>query len=239
MNAYYIGYIIAGFVLLLSIIVAFVAQVKVNNAYDKYKEMPSSLDMTGAELAEKLSSDRDLNLMVRMCNGKLSDHYDPRDRSINISQENYNSKSIAAHAIIAHEFGHALQHEGNYAPYKTRQVVVKVSNIASRFLMPLLIVGFLLQFLLLSIAGSIVIYISVLLYAVAVIANLVTLPVEINASSRAKDLLVELGASSDEEVKATDKVLNAAALTYVASLLVSMAYFLRFLFLMLMLTKRD
>lgn len=239
MNAYYIGYIIAGFVLLLSIIVAFVAQVKVNNAYDKYKEMPSSLDMTGAELAEKLSSDRDLNLMVRMCNGKLSDHYDPRDRSINISQENYNSKSIAAHAIIAHEFGHALQREENYAPYKTRQVVVKVSNIASRFLMPLLIVGFLLQFLLLSIAGSIVIYISVLLYAVAVIANLVTLPVEINASSRAKDLLVELGASSDEEVKATDKVLNAAALTYVASLLVSMAYFLRFLFLMLMLTKRD
>ena len=239
MNAYYIGYIIAGFVLLLSIIVAFVAQVKVNNAYDKYKEMPSSLDMTGAELAEKLSSDRDLNLMVRMCNGKLSDHYDPRDRSINISQENYNSKSIAAHAIIAHEFGHALQREENYAPYKTRQVVVKVSNIASRFLMPLLIVGFLLQFLLLSIAGSIVIYISVLLYAVAVIANLVTLPVEINASSRAKDLLVELGCSSDEEVKATDKVLNAAALTYVASLLVSMAYFLRFLFLMLMLTKRD
>ena len=105
--------------------------------------------------------------------------------------------------------------------------------------MPLLIVGILLQIFLLGIAGPLVIYISVALYAVAVIANLVTLPVEINASSRAKDMLVRLGATSDAEVQATDKVLNAAALTYVASLLVSMAYFLRFLFLMLMWTRRD
>lgn len=236
---YYIGYIVSGVVIIISIIIALVAQVKVNNAYEENKEKLSSLDMTGEQLAEKLSSDYDLNLMVRQCSGKLTDHYDPTDRSLNISQENFNSKSIAAQAIVAHEFGHALQHAENYAPFKTRQEVVKISNFVSRMLMPLLIVGILLQVFLLGIAGPLVIYISVALYAVAVIANLVTLPVEVNASQRAKDLLVKLGCTSDSEVQATDKVLNAAALTYVASLLVSMAYFLRFLFLLLMWTKRD
>lgn len=236
---YYIGYIVSGVVIIISIIIALVAQVKVNNAYEENKEKLSSLDMTGGQLAEKLSSDYDLNLMVRQCSGRLTDHYDPTDRSLNISQENFNSKSIAAQAIVAHEFGHALQHAENYAPFKVRQTVVKASNLISRMIMPLLIVGILLQIFLLGIAGPLVIYISVALYAVAVIANLITLPVEVNASSRAKDLLVKLGCTSDSEVQATDKVLNAAALTYVASLLVSMAYFLRFLFLLLMWTKRD
>lgn len=236
---YYIGYIVSGVVIIISIIIALVAQVKVNNAYEENKEKLSSLDMTGGQLAEKLSSNYDLNLMVRQCSGRLTDHYDPTDRSLNISQENFNSKSIAAQAIVAHEFGHALQHAENYAPFKVRQTVVKASNLISRMIMPLLIVGILLQIFLLGIAGPLVIYISVALYAVAVIANLVTLPVEVNASSRAKDLLVKLGCTSDSEVQATDKVLNAAALTYVASLLVSMAYFLRFLFLLLMWTKRD
>ncbi len=236
---YYIGYIVSGVVIIISVIIALVAQVKVNNAYEENKEKLSSLDMTGGQLAEKLSSDYDLNLMVRQCNGRLTDHYDPTDRSLNISQENFNSKSIAAQAIVAHEFGHALQHAENYAPFKVRQTVVKASNLISRMIMPLLIVGILLQIFLLGIAGPLVIYISVALYAVAVIANLITLPVEVNASSRAKDLLVKLGCTSDSEVQATDKVLNAASLTYVASLLVSMAYFLRFLFLLLMWTKRD
>ena len=236
---YIIGYIVSGIVILISIIIALVAQSKVNNAYEEFKNVNSSLNLTGRELAEKLSSDNDLNLTVRMCGGRSTDHYDPADRSINISQENFNSYSISAQAIVAHEFGHAMQHEENYLPYKTRQAVVKVSNFVSRLLMPLLIVGILLQIFLLSIAGSLIIYISIAIYAVAVIANLATLPVEINASSRAKDLLMKLGCTSEEEVKATDKVLNAAALTYVAALLVSMAYFLRFLFLLLMWTRRD
>ena len=194
--------------------------------------------MTGRELAEKLSQDNNLGLTVRECQGSLTDHYDPRDKSINISQSNFNNNSIASQAIVAHEFGHAMQDAEGYAPYKVRQVVVKVSNLVSRMLMPLLIIGILLQVFLMGIAGSLVIYISVAIYAVAVIANLVTLPVEINASSRAKDMLVRIGAGSDEEVQATDKVLNAAALTYVASLMVSLAYFLRFLFLLLM-WRRD
>ena len=224
--------------IIISVITALVAQVKVNNAFNKYKDVPSSLNMTGRELAEKLSQDNNLGLIVRECQGSLTDHYDPRDKSINISQSNFNNNSIASQAIVAHEFGHAMQDAEGYAPYKVRQVVVKVSNLVSRMLMPLLIIGIVLQVFLMGIAGSLVIYISVAIYAVAVIANLVTLPVEINASSRAKDMLVRIGAGSDEEVQATDKVLNAAALTYVASLMVSLAYFLRFLFLLLM-WRRD
>lgn len=235
---YYLGYILSGVAIIISIIIALVAQVKVNNAFNKYKDVPSSLNMTGRELAEKLSQDNNLGLTVRECQGSLTDHYDPRDKSINISQSNFNNNSIASQAIVAHEFGHAMQDAEGYAPYKVRQVVVKVSNLVSRMLMPLLIIGILLQVFLMGIAGSLVIYISVAIYAVAVIANLVTLPVEINASSRAKDMLVRIGAGSDEEVQATDKVLNAAALTYVASLMVSLAYFLRFLFLLLM-WRRD
>lgn len=235
---YYLGYILSGVAIIISVIIALVAQVKVNNAFNKYKDVPSSLNMTGRELAEKLSQDNNLGLVVRECQGSLTDHYDPRDKSINISQSNFNNNSIASQAIVAHEFGHAMQDAEGYAPYKVRQVVVKVSNLVSRMLMPLLIIGILLQVFLMGIAGSLVIYISVAIYAVAVIANLVTLPVEINASSRAKDMLVRIGAGSDEEVQATDKVLNAAALTYVASLMVSLAYFLRFLFLLLM-WRRD
>lgn len=235
---YYLGYILSGMAIIISVITALVAQVKVNNAFNKYKDVPSSLNMTGRELAEKLSQDNNLGLIVRECQGSLTDHYDPRDKSINISQSNFNNNSIASQAIVAHEFGHAMQDAEGYAPYKVRQVVVKVSNLVSRMLMPLLIIGILLQVFLMGIAGSLVIYISVAIYAVAVIANLVTLPVEINASSRAKDMLVRIGAGSDEEVQATDKVLNAAALTYVASLMVSLAYFLRFLFLLLM-WRRD
>ena len=235
---YTIGYILSGVAILVSVIIVLVAQVKVNNAFNEYKDVPSSLDMTGAELAEKLSQDNNLGLIVRQCKGMLTDHYDPRDKSINISQSNFNNKSIASQAIVAHELGHALQDAEGYLPYKTRQVVVKISNLVSRMLMPLLIVGILLQFLFFMLAGSIIIYASVIIYAVAVIANLVTLPVEINASSRAKDMLVRIGCASEEEVKATDKVLNAAALTYVASLMVSLAYFLRFLFLILM-WRRD
>ena len=165
--------------------------------------------------------------------------YNPKDKSLNISEANYHGTSVSAHAIVAHEFGHAMQDAKNYAPLKIRQFVIKTSNFVSKLLMPLLILGILLQiFLFSSIAGSLVIYISVALYGVSVIASLVTLPVEYNASSRAKKILIGMGSVSEDEVKGTDAVLNAAALTYVASLLLSLAYFLRFLFLLLAIRDR-
>lgn len=236
---YYIGYLISGIVIIIAIFISLFAQTKVNGAFNKYKDVPSSLGMTGAELAEKMARENNLDIVVRMCSGHLTDHYNPKDKSLNISEANYHGTSVSAHAIVAHEFGHAMQDAKNYAPLKIRQFVIKTSNFVSKLLMPLLILGILLQiFLFSSIAGSLVIYISVALYGVSVIASLVTLPVEYNASSRAKKILIGMGSVSEDEVKGTDDVLNAAALTYVASLLLSLAYFLRFLFLLLAIRDR-
>ena len=235
---FYLGYIICGVAIFLAVLVALFAQTKVNNAFNKYKETLSSLDLTGEELAEHLALDNSIGVSIRMCNGMLTDHYDPRDKSINISASNFNSKSIASQAIVAHEFGHALQDAEDYFPYKVRQGVVKVSNFVSRMLLPMILIGLLLEFFVFAGVGNIILYVYVGIYSIAVIANLVTLPVEYNASSRAKKLLYEMGCSSDEEVVATDKLLNAAAMTYVASLLVSVAYLARILFI-LFASRRD
>lgn len=237
---FYIGYIVCGAVIFLAIITALIAQIKVNSAFNKYKDYTSSLDLTGAQLAEELAMKNGISLNINCVNGTLSDHYDPRDKSINISQENYHSKSIASQAIVAHEFGHALQDQQDYFPFKVRQGVVKVSNIVSKLLLPMIIIGLILEFFIFvgGGVGNIVIYVYVGIYAISVIVNLVTLPVEFNASSRAKKLLAEMGANSHNEIVATDKLLNAAAMTYVASLLVSLAYLLRILYILRFL-KRD
>ena len=231
---YYTGYLICGIAIFLAVIVALVAQTKVNTAFNKYKDTLSSLDLTGEELAEKLSMENNAGVSIRMCQGTLTDHYDPRDKSINISASNFNSKSIASQAIVAHEFGHALQDAEDYFPFHVRQAVVKVSNFVSKMLLPMLIIGLILELVLLvgGGIGNIIIYIYVGIYSLSVIANLVTLPVEFNASSRAKKLLEQMGANSEGEIQATDKLLNAAAMTYVASLLVSVAYLFRLLYIL-------
>ncbi len=237
MDIYYIGYLISGVVILICIIIALVAQSKVSRAYSKYKDMPSSIGLTGAEFAQKLMENESLALNLRSCRGHLSDHYDPSDHSINISEENYNSSSIASLAIVAHEFGHAQQDDQEYFPYKVRQFVVKTSNLVSSLFLPLLIIGILLQLFWIALGGAIIIYLSVALYAVSVIASIATLPVEFNASSRAKKMLDSFGIDKSQQ-KGVDSVLNAAAMTYVASLLVSMAYLLRYIFLLLAI-RRD
>lgn len=233
----YIGYIVCGFAILIAIIIALTAQGKVSSAFNRYKSVESSLDMTGAELAQKLAQDYGVNITVGSCRGTLTDHYNSMTKTLNISQSNYNSKSLAAHSIVAHEFGHALQDKENYKALKLRQVVVKTSNFVSSLLIPMLIAGLIMNLVFFMSAGSILIYIYVGIYGISVIASLVTLPVEYNASKRAKKILFDMGCSSSEEIEGTDKLLNAAAMTYVASLLVSLAYFLRMLFLLLAITQ--
>lgn len=233
------GYIACGFIILFAVMLSIFAQSKVTGEFNRYSDTASSLDMTGAELAEQLANNYGVNINIGSCRGQLSDHYNSKTKTLNISEANYNSKSLAAHAIVAHEFGHALQDKENYVPLKVRQVVIHVSNFVSSLLLPMLILGFLLDFLFLSIAGPIIIYVYVGIYAVAVIASLVTLPVEFNASSRAKKILFDMGCTSQEEVEGTGNLLNAAAMTYVASLLVSLAYLVRILFVLLSITRRD
>ena len=234
----YIGYWVCGIFILIAFIASMIVQNKVNKTYEIYSDELSSIDLTGAELARKLAVDNGLDIAVNMCKGKLSDHYNPKDKSINISEANYNSKSISAHAIVAHEFGHALQHAEKYGAFKLRQTVVKISNFVSGMLLPIIIVGLILELVFMATAGRVIIYVMCGVYGLAVIAGLVTLPVEYNASSRAKKILLEMGSVTEQEQSATEELLNSAALTYVASLFVTLAYFARILILLLG-TRRD
>lgn len=240
MDLYVLGYIISGFLILLAIIMSLVCEVKVNNAYNHFKEVDSSLDMTGAEFARKLAHENNLDLTIRMCEGKLSDHYNPKDKSLNISKENYYGRSIASHSIVAHEFGHALQDAKNYKPLKVRQAVIKISNFTSTLFLPILLIGIFLElFLMIPNVGNIIIFSMVGIYGISVIASLVTLPVEYNASKRAKKILQNNEYFKEEEMRGVDAVLNSAALTYVASLFLSLAYFLRIIFRLLIIFRRD
>ena len=235
---YYIGYLICGLVILVAVILSIFAQAKVNGTYNKYRNVASPLDMTGGQLAEELAGRYGVNITVGKCHGTLSDHYNSRTKTLAISEGNFNSNSIAAHAIVAHEFGHALQDKQGYLALKVRQTIIRVNNFVSALLVPMLIIGLLLDLVFFLNAGMIVIYAYIAVYGVSVIASLVTLPVEYNASARAKKVLTEIGCTiSYEEKRPVDELLNAAAMTYVASLLVSLGFLLRAVFWLLTITQ--
>lgn len=232
----FLGYYICGGLVLVTILIALIAQVKVHGAYNKYQKEDSPIDMTGEEFARKLASDYGLSVTIQKTPGTLSDHFDPRNNSVNISSSNYESKSVAAHAVIAHEMGHAMQHSENYIPYKIRQATVKIANIASKLLIPMIIIAILIELLLFTGVGEMFIYVYVGIYALSFIVSLVTLPVEFNASKRAKKALAAMGVEGEDAYGVSD-VLNAAALTYVASMLVNLAYLLRLLALVRIFTR--
>lgn len=229
-------YVISGFLIFVVIIVAVTSQSKVCSSYNKYSKMVCSLNLSGREFAEKLCQMAGLSLTVNAVGGTLSDHYNSKDKSLNISSANLNSNSVASLAIIAHEFGHALQDQEEYAPLKIRQFAIKISSFVSAILMPFLLVSILLS-IFIGYAGTIMLFVLVLVYALSLFINLVTLSVEVDASNRAKKMLSTM-ISDEEEQKAMSNMLSAAAMTYVASMLVSLVYFLRFLSLFLM-SRRD
>ena len=230
----YFQYAIASAVLIVSLIISVVAQIKVQSAYSKYSKVESKCGLTGGELAQKIVDAAGLNVRVNTINGNLTDNYNSLDKTLNISRANYNNASVAALGVVAHECGHALQDVKNYAPLKIRQFVVRVSNNISRFLLPLLIVGLLFNFMYIGgVTGQVFIWIAVGFYALSVLANLATLPVEINASNRALKMLQGFEIMDDGELEGAREVLSAAAFTYLASLLVSFAFLLRFLLIAL------
>lgn len=197
-------------------------------------KLKASSEITGRQLAEKIISAANLDVKINVIRGKLTDNYDPTSKTLNLSEGNVNSCSVAALGVVAHECGHALQHAKAYKPLLIRQKVIKTTNFVSRLLLPLMIVGLVLDLLCVGgVTGMVFIWAGVGFYGMAVLANLVTLPVETNASSRALKLLSGFEVLDKEELSQTKKVLSAAALTYLASLLLSLAYFLRFLFIAL------
>lgn len=213
------------------VIWAMIAQIRVQSAYGKFSRVRTARGLTGAEAAEKILRSQGItNVAIAPCKGQLSDHYDPRSNTVFLSEGVYNSNSVAACGIAAHECGHAIQHAQGYAPLKLRAALVPITNLGSNLAMPLILIGLLFS----SFSyGFYIALAGVICFATATIFQLVTLPVEFNASRRALSVLESEGIVSSEEKSGVRKVLWAAAMTYVAALFVSLANLLRILIIVM------
>lgn len=238
----YWEYYIMGVILIPGIIIASVAQARVSSTFGKYNQVFASSGVTTLQLISHMLAAAGLNhISIIQVPGHLSDHYDSKKKVLALSGDTYNSSSIAALGVACHEFGHALQDSSNYAPLKIRKILIPLSNIASTLLWPLVIIGLVFNFAVVdgAILGNIFLWSGIAVFGSAVLVNLITLPVEYNASNRAIKLLRETGTLNEEELEGAKKVLNAAALTYVAALLVSMLNLIRFAIVILSAKNRD
>ncbi len=218
----YILFMAPAFILMLAV------QFYVNTSYSKWSRVPSRLRISGAQAASQLIRYSGLyNVRIEGIRGQLTDHYDPRDKTLRLSEGVYGGASVAALAVTAHELGHALQDQEGYAPLKLRSALVPAVNIGSYLGWILLMIGFLLRSPQLA-------WLGVIVFSAGAVFALATLPVEFNASARAKRLLVESGLiSTQEELRGVNQVLNAAALTYVAALVTAILQLLYYASLVL------
>ena len=209
-------------ILLIPILILSVwAQAQVSGNFKRYSGVANRRRLTGAQAAEAvLRAHGVYNVAIRPCAGNLTDHYDPRDNSISLSENVYNSASIAAVGVAAHEAGHAVQYAEGYAPLKFRNAIVPVTQFGAKLSTPLVILGLILSIYPLAYAG-------IILFGAVVVFQLVTLPTEFNASRRALAVLEEGNYLDGEELRGAKKVLSAAAMTYVAALFMSLMSLLR------------
>lgn len=229
-------YIILGLILLFGIILGLYAQIKVHSSFNKYSEISSSSGKTASEIARMFldyAGLKDINIIrVR---GELTDYYNHRKKVLALSDSVYDSTSISALGVACHEVGHALQYKSGYIPIKIRNFFIPICNFVDRMLLIFVILGAIFIY---SPFGIYFWYIGIGAFALAVVVNLVTLPVEYNASNKALKLLEKSTILTSEETKCAKQVLNSAGLTYVASLVVSIADLLR-LILVLLHSKRE
>ncbi len=208
-------------------VISMIASARVKSTYSKYSQMRSRTNMTGAQAAQRvLSSAGIYDVRIQHVAGNLTDHYDPRNKTLNLSDSVYGSASVAAIGVAAHECGHAIQHQQGYSPLNIRSALVPAANFGSAVSWPLIILG-----IIFGGAGSLFCQIGIVLFSAAVLFQLVTLPVEFNASSRAVRILGDTGILSEQELPYTKKVLKAAALTYVAGAAAAILQLLRLLIL--------
>lgn len=212
-------------IVLPALILALYAQAKVSGTFNRFSKVYARSGLTAAQAADAILSQNGItDVRIERVRGNLTDHYDPRSNTIRLSESVYDSTSCAAIGVAAHEAGHAAQHAKGYIPIKIRNALVPVANVASYIAIPLVLLGFIMEL------GGLV-DIAIILYGAVVLFSLITLPVEFNASRRAIVTLDEYGILSQEENAAAKKVLQAAAMTYVASTLVALGSFLRILVL--------
>lgn len=216
---------------LIGVVICLLAQFKVKTTFNKYSRVLSQTGFTGRMIAQKILNDNRVSgIEICQVRGSLSDHFNPRNFTVNLSETVYNSRSIAAIAVASHECGHVLQHKNNYFPYNLRHLLVPVANIGSSLSWFLIIAGVMLGYTSSYNGGGMgqaLINAGILMFSMAVLFQVVTLPVEFNASRRALNILRNSNAFSNEELYAAKKVLSAAALTYVAGAAASLLQLLR------------
>lgn len=212
---------------LVGAILSMIASAKVNSTFQRYEKVRSMSGMTGAQVARKILDRNGLtNIPVEHVSGNLSDHYDPSAKVLRLSDSTYNSVSVAAIGVAAHECGHAIQHKEGYGPLKLRTAIVPAANIGSRLGVPIILLG-----LFFGGGGSFLVNLGIWVFSLAVLFQIVTLPVEFNASNRALVMLEDYGVLGSEEKRKAKSVLSAAAMTYVAAAASSILQLLRLIIL--------
>ena len=210
-------------ILIPALIISFVAQMQINSAYSKYKRVGIRNGYTGEQIARMMLDEAGLfDIQIQIINQELGDHYSPSERILRLSPDVYNGSSVAAAGIAAHEVGHAIQHKESYKPIVVRNAIVPIVNIGSSF-------SWIVFFLGLVLGISKLTTIGIILFSGVVVFQLITLPVEFNASSRALSILKSRNILYEDEAKGAKKVLKAAAMTYVAAVLHSISQLIRLL----------
>ena len=228
----YYGYYGYGFdwtylMVLAGAILSLIASAKVNSTFQKYAKVRSMSGLTGAQVARRILDRNGLSeIPVEHVSGNLSDHYDPSSKVLRLSDSTYNSPSVAAIGVAAHECGHAIQHKESYGPLKLRTAIVPAANIGSKLGMPIILLG-----MFFGGGGSVLVNIGIWVFSLAVLFQIVTLPVEFNASGRALIMLEDYGILGQEEKRKAKSVLSAAAMTYVAAAAASILQLLRLIIL--------
>lgn len=219
--------------IILAFLISALVSAKMNATFSKYSKVRSYCGMTGAQAAQRILSSAGIyDVRIEHVSGKLTDHYDPSNKVLRLSDAVYGNTSIAAIGVAAHECGHAVQHARNYVPLSVRSAIVPVANFGSQLSWPLFLAGLIFSFRPLLMIG-------ILLFCAALLFQIVTLPVEFNASARALRMLDETGIMGRQEIWGTKKVLRAAAMTYVAAVIGSLLQLLRLLILSGAFRKRD
>lgn len=205
-------------------VICMIASARVKGTFNKYSQLRSMSGMNGAQMAQRVLQAAGIyDVQVRHVSGSLTDHYDPRTKTVNLSDPVYNATSVAALGVAAHECGHAIQHAKSYAPLSIRSALVPIANFGSMLAWPVILIGLLFN----TRSSGLIIDIGILLFSAAVLFQLVTLPVEFDASRRALVMLRTQGILADDELRYTRRVLKSAALTYVASAAAAILQLLR------------
>ena len=205
-------------------VICMIASARVKGTFNKYSQLRSMSGMNGAQVAQRVLQAAGIyDVQVRHVSGSMTDHYDPRTKTVNLSDPVYNATSVAALGVAAHECGHAIQHAKSYAPLSIRSALVPIANFGSMLAWPVILIGLFFN----TRSSGLIIDIGILLFSAAVLFQLVTLPVEFDASRRALVMLRTQGILADDELKYTRRVLKSAALTYVASAAAAILQLLR------------